>query len=104
MAGIPLTSGDDILALVIMGAVIFGGGILAFFSELGSAIIERLRRGGGGGGGRKLGKGERRELDRLRVENGRLKDVLREVKAYDAFAVNPLTTELSDKVRKALEP
>lgn len=102
MAGIPLTSGDDILALVIMGAVIFGGGILAFFSELGSAIIERLRRGGGGG--RKLGKGERRELDRLRVENGRLKDVLREVKAYDAFAVNPLTTELSDKVRKALEP
>lgn len=90
----------DWVGLGILGLVFFGGTIAAFFSRLGDILMAFA----GVPREKKLSKAERQEIEQLRIENGQLREVLREVQAYDKFAATPLTTELSDKVNQALAP
>lgn len=89
---------QDLIGWIVFGVIFFGGSVAAFFSGVRDVLMTWAGRGRG------LGKPERKELERLRVENGELREALREVQAYDRFATTPLTTELSDKVNRALNP
>lgn len=89
---------SDIVGWIFLGVVFFGGTIAAFFGRIGDILMTWAGRG------KHFGKSERAEMERLRIENGKLREVLREVQAYDKFTDTPLTTELSNKVSRALDP
>lgn len=95
---IPLIA-EDTIGWIFLAVIFFGGSIAAFFGRLGDILMEFAGRPR-----QRIGKHERRELDRLRVENHELKATLLEVQAYDKFAVSPLPTDLSDRVNRTLAP